>query len=66
MESFSILAGTQINREMISEAIHLDRISYDDVYQLQIDICYDYFEKNNDIYIMTLDNESGYVMIHKF
>ena len=62
MKSFSILAGTQVNREMISQAIQLDRISYDDVYQLQVDTCYDYFEKNKDIYIMALDNESDHVI----
>lgn len=62
MESFNILAGDRINREMISEAIQLDRISYDDVYQLQVDTCFDYFEKNNDIYIMAVDNESGHVI----
>ena len=62
MESFVILAGDRINREMISEAIQLDRISYDDMYQLQVDTCFDYFEKNNDIYIMAVDNESGHVI----
>ena len=62
MKSFSILAGNKINREMISEAIQLDRLSYDDVYQLQVDTCFDYFEKNNDIYIMAVDNESGRVI----
>ena len=62
MESFVILAGDRINREMISEAIQLDRISYDDMYQVQVDTCFDYFEKNNDIYIMAVDNESGHVI----
>lgn len=62
MKSFSILSGSRINREMISEAIQLDRISYDDVYQLKADTCFDYFEKNNDIYIMAVDNESGHVI----
>lgn len=62
MKSFSILAGSRINREMISEAIQLDRISYDDVYQLQVGTCFDYFEKNNDIYIMAVDNKSGRVI----
>lgn len=62
MKSFSILAGNKINREMISEAIQLDRISYDDVYQLQEDTCFDYFEKNHDIYIMAVENESGHVI----
>ena len=52
MKSFSIIAGSNVNHKMISEAIQLDRISYDDIYQLQVETCYDYFEKNNDIYIM--------------
>ena len=62
VKSFTILAGSRINREMISEAIQLDRISYGEVYQLQVDTCFDYFEKNNDIYIMAVDNESGHVI----
>lgn len=62
MKSFNILTGNDINREMISEAIQLDRISYDDMYQLQVDSCFDYFKKNNNIYIMTIDNELGHVI----
>ena len=62
MSLFSILAGKQITYEMIYEAIQLDRISYDDIYQLQVETCYDYFERNNDIYIMALDNGSGHVI----
>ena len=62
MGSFRILTDDRIDRKMISEAIQLDRISYDDVYQLQVDTCVDYFEKNNRIYIMAVDNESGHVI----
>lgn len=62
MSLFSILAGKQITYEMIYEAIQLDRISYDDIYQLQVETCYDYFERNNDIYIMALDNGSGHII----
>lgn len=62
METFTILAGNQIDRQKISEAIQLDRISYDDVYQLQVDTCISYFEQNNDIYIMAVDNKSGGVI----
>lgn len=62
MKSFSIIAGSNVNHKMISEAIQLDRISYDDIYQLQVETCYDYFEKNNDIYIMALDDESNRVI----
>lgn len=62
MKSICIITGTQVNRERILEAIQLDRISYADVYQLQVDTCFDYFEKNNDIYIMAVDNESGRVI----
>ena len=40
MKSYSIYAGSQINHRMISEAIQLDRISYDDIYQLQVETCY--------------------------
>lgn len=62
MKSFNILTGNKINREMISEAIQLDRLSYENVYQLQVDTCFDYFDKNNDIYIMAVDNKSGHVI----
>ena len=62
MRSFSIIAGSNVNHKMLSEAIQLDRISYDDIYQLQVETCYDYFEKNNDIYIMALDDESDRVI----
>lgn len=62
MKSYSIYTGSQINHRMISEAIQLDRISYDDIYQLQVETCYDYFEKNSDIYIMAVDEKSGHVI----
>lgn len=62
MKSFSIIAGSNVNHKMISEAILLDRISYDDIYQLQVETCYDYFEKNSDIYIMAVDERSDHVI----
>lgn len=62
MKSYRILAGSQITREMILEAVRLDRISYKDVYQLQPETCYSYFERNRDIYIMAVENESSRVI----
>lgn len=62
MKSFSIIADSNVNHKMISEAIQLDRISYDDIYQLQVETCYDYFEKNSDIYIMAVDEKNGHVI----
>lgn len=62
MSLFTILAGKQITHDMISEAVQLDRISYDDVYQLQVETCYDYYEKNSDIYIMAVDDKSGHII----
>ena len=62
MKKYSILSGDKIQYRMISEAIQLDRVSYDDVYQLQVDTCLDYFEKNKDIYIMAVNPESGTVV----
>ena len=40
----------------------LDRISYDDLYQLQFDTCCDYFKKNNEIYIMAQDEGSDSII----
>lgn len=62
MKPVSIIAGKEVNHKMISEAIQLDRISYSDVYQLQVETCFDYFEKNKDIYIMAVDDDSGIVI----
>lgn len=62
MDDYHICIGSEINRKMIAEAIQLDRLSYDDIYQLQVETCYDYFDKNNDIYIMAVDNENGNVI----
>lgn len=45
MKSFSIIAGSNVNHKMLSEAIQLDRISYDDIYQLQVETCYDYLRR---------------------
>ena len=54
--------GNRINHKMINEAIQLDRISYDDIYQLPVETCYDFFAANSDIYIMALDDESDDVI----
>lgn len=62
MSSFSIVAGDKITHKMISEAIQLDRLSYDDIYQLQVDTCFEYYARNHDIYIMAVDNETGQVV----
>lgn len=60
--SVSIITGKKINRDRIYEALQLDRISYDEIYQLQLDTCVGYFEKNNDIYIMALDDQTKHVI----
>ena len=62
METIRILEGNKIDHKMISGAIQLDRISYEDMYQLSEDTCFDYYEKNQDIYIMAVDDESGQVV----
>lgn len=56
MKQISILAGKQISLEHISQAIQLDRIVYEDIYRLEADTCVDYWSKNQDIYIMAVDN----------
>lgn len=58
METVRILSGKQISRDYIAQALELDRISYDDIYQLDVDTCVGFYEKNSDIYIMAVD-ESG-------
>ena len=62
MASYHVYSGSEINHRMISEAIQLDRLSYSDIYQLQVETCYEYFEKNNDIYIMAVDDDTGNVI----
>lgn len=62
MNGYHILTGRQIDRSMIAEAIQLDRISYDDVYQLQVETCFDYFERNPDIYLMAVNDQDGSII----
>lgn len=59
---YCIVSGNNVNRKMISEAVQLDRLSYEDKYQVQVETCYDYFEKNKDIYIMAVENENKHVI----
>jgi len=65
VEPYTIVTGADITQQMISDAIELDRISYEEKYQLQIDTCISYYKRNNDIYIMAQENESckvvGYI-----
>lgn len=60
-----ILSGPQITRRHIEQALLLDRISYDDEYQLQTDTCVGYYQKNPDIYFMAVvparDQVVGYI-----
>lgn len=62
METVSIITGNQIDSHKIAEAIQLDRMSYGDAYQLQLNTCLGYHEKNNDIYIMAVDNTCGHIV----
>lgn len=62
MNTFYIITGNKIDRNKIFEALELDRLSYGDVYQLKLETCLGYFEKNNDIYIMAIDKVSKKVI----
>ena len=62
MENIEIVSGRAVTHRMIAEAIELDRVSYDDAYQLQVDACVKYFKKNPEIYIMALDKASRRVV----
>lgn len=54
-QHIKIVAGKEISYDMISQALQLDRISYEDIYQLELNTCYEFFDKNPDIYIMAID-----------
>ena len=62
MKSYSIVTGSKVTRRMIYEALQLDRLSYDDVYQLNIETCFNYYDRNNDIYIMSVDDKTDQVI----
>ena len=60
-----IIHGNKVTHKYISQALELDRISYGDIYQLQLDSCFSFFEANSEIYIMaindTTDTVIGYI-----
>lgn len=60
-----ILPADKITKEHIAQALALDRISYDEMYDLDLETCEAYFRKNPLIYIMLTDNAAktmiGYI-----
>lgn len=62
MESIRILTGTEICRDDILQAVQLDRISYEDLYQLQADTCIAYHQKNPYIYLMAAQAGTGRIV----
>lgn len=55
MRNIKIILKTEINQEYIKQALELDRMSYTDIYQLSVNTCISYYNKNNYIYIMAVD-----------
>ena len=51
-----IIRGNMVTHQYIAQALELDRISYGDIYQLQLDSCLAFFEANPEIYIMAVDD----------
>lgn len=62
MERVKIVSGSRVTSDMISQALQLDRISYDEVYFLDLNTCLGYYKKNSEIYIMALDERKGDVI----
>lgn len=51
-----------ITKTHIEQALELDRISYDDIYYLDLETCVEYYNKNPLIYIMLFDTEISKVI----
>ena len=62
MEPIVICTGRQISRDYIEQALKLDRIVYDDIYQLDIETCMGFHRKNPDIYIMAVEQDTQKVV----
>ena len=65
MIMIEILQTDKITKEHIAQALELDRISYDEIYHLDLETCEAYFRKNPLIYIMANDTAAkkiiGYI-----
>lgn len=63
MAELSVIAGKEVSKSNIAEALALDITEYPQAYHLTLQTCFDYFDKNNNIYIMLLDGVSvvGYI-----
>ena len=64
MKKIIIKANTEINQQNIVDALALDKRTYDDLYFVDINQCFAWFDRNPYIYIMafTPDNElMGYI-----
>ena len=51
-----IIQGDKVTHKYIAQALELDRISYGDIYQLQVDSCLAFFEAHPEIYIVAVDD----------
>ncbi|MBQ2965379.1 MAG: GNAT family N-acetyltransferase [Clostridia bacterium] len=62
MEKIFLISQSEVQKGHIEQALNLDRISYDDTYHLSLNTCLSYFDKNNQIYIMALDETKTTVL----
>ena len=58
-----IKKGREITKKDIFDAVQLDYQTYDDMYFVNIDQCYDWFDINPDIYVMAFNDDKliGYI-----
>lgn len=62
LEKICLISQSEVQKDHIEQALNLDRISYNDTYHLSLNTCLSYFDKNNQIYIMALDETKTAVL----
>lgn len=59
-----IISGKQVTKEDINQALDLDRLVYEDIYQVDSSICEEWFKVNPDIYVMAKDIKTNTVIAY--
>lgn len=63
-ERYLVLAGTEVTRRDIEEAVELDCLSYPECYRGNVDDCVQWASANPDIYVMLRDLSTGRIVAY--
>lgn len=64
MSKYKIISGSEVTKDNIRQALELDRLVYDEEYYVSLEQCLEWYNVNNQIYVMVYDEETQKIIAY--